>query len=109
MIVCLPYSLATFRAYDRYGEPQKYIVGDYAYLVEDKTDEFFDEEDVWTDSDEFKPGLLDEADDEFFTTEDTFVDNYKEYEETHLNNNQVIKIEINPDGSVKRISREPKK
>ena len=110
MIVCLPYSLATFKAYDRYGNPQKYIIGDYSHLVEDKSDEFFDEDDVLKDSDEFKPGLLDEADDEFFTTDDTFVDHYKDYEETHLNNNpQVIKIEINPDGSVKRIYRDYKK
>lgn len=110
MIVCLPYSLQTFRAYDRYGEPQDYTVGDYSYLVDDDSDEFFDEDDVLKDSDVFKPGLLDEDDDEFFTTGDTFVDNYREFEETHLNNNpQVIKIEINPDGTVKRISREYKK
>ena len=110
MIVCLPYSMETFKAYDRYGNPQDYTVGDYSHLVEDNIDDFFDEDDVLKDSDEFKPGLLDEADDEFFKTEDTFVDHYKEYEETQLNrNNPVIKIELNPDGSVKRIVREFKK
>ncbi|MGX8694324.1 MAG: Mov34/MPN/PAD-1 family protein [Methanobrevibacter sp.] len=111
MIVCLPYSLETFKAYDRYGNPQSYTIGDYSYLVEDNSDEFFDEEDVLKDSDEFKPGLLDEADDEFFTTGDTYVDHYKEFEEKHFNNeeNPVVMIEFNPDGSVKRIVRQFKK
>ena len=110
MIVCLPYSLETFKAYDRYGKPQEYTIGDYSHLIEDYSDEFFDEDDVLKDSDEFKPGLLDEADDEFFKTEDTFVDHYQEYEENHLKrNNPVLTIEINPDGTVKRISREFKK
>ena len=112
MIVCLPYSLETFRAYDRYGNPQSYTIGDYGYLVDDDIDEFFDEDDVLKDSDEFKPGFLDEADDEFFKTGDTFVDHYKEFEENYLNadkNNQVVRIELNPDGSVKRIVRQIKK
>ena len=110
MIVCLPYSLETFKAYDRYGNPQDYTVGDYGYLVEDNIDEFFDEDDVLNDSDEFKPGLLDEADDEFFKTEDTFVDHYNEFEENQLNKPRpVIRIELNPDGSVKRGVREFKK
>ena len=62
------------------------------------------------DTDEFKPGLFDESDDEFFTKDDTFVNHYEEYENRHLNNNpQVIKIEINSDGSVKRIYRDFKK
>lgn len=110
MIVCLPYSLETFKAYDRYGNPQDYTVGDYGYLVEDNIDEFFDEDDVLNDSDEFKPGLLDEPDDEFFKTEDTFVDHYNEFEENQLNKPRpVIRIELNPDGSVKKIVREFKK
>ena len=47
MIVCLPYSLETFRAYDRYGEPLNYTVGDYSYLLgDDKVSDFFDEDDV---------------------------------------------------------------
>ena len=110
MIVCLPYSLETFKAYDRYGNPQDYTVGDYGYLVEDNIDEFFDEDDVLNDNDEFKPGLLDEPDDEFFKTEDTLVDYYKEFEENQLNKPRpVIRIELNPDGSVKKIVREFKK
>lgn len=110
MIVCLPYSLETFKAYDRHGKPQKYTVGDYSDLIDDYSDDFFDEDDVLKDSDEFKPGLLDEKDDEFFTTGDTFVDHYSEYEENQLNrNNAVLKIEINPDGTIKRITREFKK
>ena len=69
MIVCLPYSLETFKAYDRYGESAEYTVGDYSYLAENNDHyEFFDEDDVLTDDDEFKPGFLDEDDDEFFQT-----------------------------------------
>ena len=110
MIVCLPYSLETFKAYDRYGKPQDYTVGDYGHLIEDRSDEFFDEDDVLNENDEFKPGFLDEPDDEFFKTEDNFVDHYNEYEEKRLNSdNVVLSIEINPDGSIKKISREFKK
>ena len=115
MIVCLPYSLETFKSYDRYGEHLDYTVGDYSYLVDDNTDEFFDESDVLTDCDEFKPGFLDEEDDEFFKTlDDERKNQYGEYEKQNQmeiisNNrlpNQVIKIELNADGSVKRISKE---
>ncbi len=112
MIVCLPYSLETFKAYDRYGKPQNYTVGDYSYLVEDESDEFFDEDDVLKEDDVFKPGLLDEKDDEFFKNlDETPVNHYDEFEKRHLNKspNHVIKIELNSDGSIKRISKEIKK
>lgn len=111
MIVCLPYSYETFKAYDRYGEPMDYSVGDYSYLVDDNPDDFFDEDDVLTDSDEFEPGFFDEDDDEFFKNlDEEKVDHYEEFERRNgLNNqaqNSVIKIELNNDGSVKRIFRE---
>ena len=118
MIVCLPYSLETFKAYDRHGEPADYSIGDYGYLIDNDSSEFFDEDDVVTDSDVFKPGFLDEDDDEFFQTlDEERTDYYEEYEKQHqmdvISNtqlpNQVIKIEISPDGSVKRIYREFKK
>lgn len=111
MIVCLPYSYETFKAYDRHGEPMDYSVGDYSYLVDDNPDDFFDEDDVLTDSDEFEPGFFDEDDDEFFKNlDEEKVDHYEEFERRNgLNNqaqNSVIKIELNNDGSVKRIFRE---
>ena len=111
MIVCLPYSYETFKAYDRHGEPMDYSVGDYSYLVDDNPDDFFDEDDVLTDSDEFEPGFFDEDDDEFFKNlDEEKVDHYEEFERRNgLNNqaqNSVIKIEHNNDGSVKRIFRE---
>ena len=118
MIVCLPYSLETFKAYDRHGEPADYSIGDYNYLADNDSSEFFDEDDVLTDDDVFKPGFLDEEDDEFFQTLDEERDDYYgEYEKRHQidvisNNqlpNQVIKIELNPDGSVKRVSRQFKR
>ena len=111
MIVCLPYSYETFKAYDRHGEPMDYSVGDYSYLVDDNPDDFFDEDDVLTDSDEFEPGFFDEDDDEFFKNlDEEKVDHYEEFERRNGFNNQsqnsVIKIELNNDGSVKRIFRE---
>ncbi len=108
MIVCLPYSLETFKAYNRYGEPANYSVGDYNYWANDNLSEFFDEDDVLTDSDEFKPGFLDEDDDEFFQTlDDERVNRYDEFENrNNISHNQIIKIELNSDGSVKRIYRE---
>ena len=115
MIVCLPYSLETFKAYDRYGEPADYSVGDFGYLIENNPEDFFDESDVVTDDDEFKPGFFDEEDDEFFKTlDEPREDYYGQYEKQNQINivsnnqlpNQVVKIELNPDGSVKRIYKE---
>lgn len=115
MIVCLPYSLETFKSYDRYGQPLEYTIGDYSYLVDDNPDDFFDESDVVTDDDEFKPGFFDEEDDEFFKNLDEERPyHYGEFEKRNQINavsntqmpQQVLKIELNPDGSVKRIYRE---
>lgn len=69
MIVCLPYSLETFKAYDKYGSPVSYTVGNYGYLA-DEDDDFFDEEDVLQEGESFEPGLLDEEDDDFFRTDE---------------------------------------
>lgn len=106
MIVCLPYSFETFKSYDRYGNHLDYTLGDYSYLVDNNDDDFFDENDVLTDNDEFKPGLLDEKDDEFFKNLDEERINHYDNFENQNNFNHVIKIELNSDGSVKRISRE---
>ena len=93
-----------------------YVVGDYSYFVDDENvDDFFDEEDVLNDDDEFKPGFFDEEDDEFFKTlDEERKSQYDEYEKNTKGHvisntklpNQVIKIELNPDGSVKRISKQ---
>lgn len=115
MIVCLPYSLETFRAYDRYGEPQSYTVGDYSYLVDDEIDDFFDEDDVLKEDDEFKPGFFDEDDDEFFNTLDEDKENhYGEFEKQQNNMDaqmpsRRIKIVLNPDGSIKGMYQEYEK
>ena len=117
MIVCLPYSLETFKSYDRYGRHLDYTVGDFSYMVENNVDDFFDESDVLCDDDEFKPGFLDEKDDEFFETlDESHVNHYEEYEKQNqiniISNNQlphqVIRIELNPDGSVRKISKNKK-
>lgn len=119
MIVCLPYSLETFKSYNRYGEHLDYTLGDYGYLIDDAdADEFFDESDVVTDNDVFKPGFFDEKDDEFFKTlDDERKNQYEEFEKrnqvniisnTQMPANNVIRIELNPDGSVKKISKNKK-
>lgn len=115
MIVCLPYSFQTFKSYDRYGQPVDYTIGDYSDLVEDNTTDFFDESDVVTDSDEFKPGFFDEKDDEFFKTLDEereyHYDDFEQQNQVHIISNtqmptsNVIRIELNPDGSIKKISK----
>jgi len=114
MIVCLPYSFETFKSYDRYGNHIDYTLGDYGYLNDNNPEDFFDENDVVTDNDEFKPGFFDEKDDEFFKTlDEERTNNYEEYEKRNrvevISNTQmpthVIKIELNPDGSVKKISK----
>ena len=115
MIVCLPYSLGTFKSYDRYGQPLDYTIGDYADFAKNNPDDFFDESDVVTDNDDFKPGFFDEKDDEFFKTlDDERKNHYEEFEKqnqveiisnTQMPNNHVIRIELNPDGSVKKISK----
>lgn len=127
MIVCLPYSFETFKSYDRYGNHLDYTIGDYSHFRKNNDHDFFDESDVVTDEDEFKPGFFDEDDDEFFKTlDDEHIDHYSEYEHknqrnvisnsqipdqinvisnTQLPKQQVIRIELNPDGSVKKISK----
>ena len=114
MIVCLPYSMETFKSYDRYGQPMDYTLGDYSEFNKTNPEDFFDESDVVTDDDVFKPGFFDEEDDKFFKTlDEERKDHYEEYEKRHqvevISNNQmprrVIMIELNPDGSVKKISK----
>ena len=126
MIVCLPYSIETFKSYDRYGQPMDYTLGDYTDFSENNPDDFFDESDVVTDNDEFKPGFFDEDDDEFFKTLDEerkdyygdfekrnqYVDFEKQPQVQIISNTkmpqQVIRIELNPDGSVRKISKNKK-
>lgn len=118
MIVCLPYSFQTFKSYDRYGQSVDYTVADLSYLVDEDTKDFFDESDIVTDSDKFEPGFFDEKDDKFFKSLDEERKNYYEdFEKQHqvqiISNTQmpstnVIRIELNPDGSVKKISKNKK-
>lgn len=117
MIVCLPYGYETFMAYDKYGNPCEYTVGDYSHMFDDDdVDEFFDESDVLEEGEIIKPGFFDEDvnfDDEPNT-------DYEEYEKrtqpknnvriisnTSLDSsdtsNATIKIEFDESGSVKRI------
>ncbi len=62
MIVCLPYSYQTFKAYDKYGNTINYTIGNYEHLNKNDYDDFFDEDDILDDNEILKPGLLDETD-----------------------------------------------
>lgn len=122
MIVCLPYSLETFMAYDKYGQPISYTVGDYADEIDGDISEFFDEDDVLKDGEEVKPGFFDDEDD--FDLEDEDIDqDYREYEMMAQNNNPTIisnielpplsdgdniQIELDENGNIKRIYKLPK-
>ena len=122
MIVCLPYSLETFMAYDKYGEPMTYTVGDYSDEIDGDIAEFFDEDDVLKEGEELNPGFFDEEDD--FDLEDEDIDqDYREYENRTQNNNPTIisnmelppisngdniRIELDENGNIKSIYKVPK-
>ena len=105
MIVCLPYSLETFMAYDKYGQPISYTVGDFADEIDGDISEFFDDEDD-------------------FDLEDEDIDqDYREYEMRTQNSNPTIisnielpplsdgdniQIELDENGNIKRIYKLPK-
>lgn len=118
MIVCLPYSYDTFKAYDKYGTPCKYTVGDYSDLFDDDVDDFFDESDVLKDGEVIKPGFFDE--DANFDDEPNTA--YEEYEKSLrpknikiISNNSIeplimssddsIKIEFDENGNIKKIHK----
>ncbi|MBE6506149.1 MAG: Mov34/MPN/PAD-1 family protein [Methanobrevibacter sp.] len=119
MIVCLPYSYATFKAYDKYGSPCKYIVGDYSEMFDEDIDDFFDESDVLKEGEVIKPGFFDE--DANFDDEPNTA--YEEYEKRHMQNNNIkiisnnslepiiipkdgsLKIEFDENGNIKKISK----
>ena len=120
MIVCLPYGYDTFKAYDKYGSPCKYTVGDYSSMFDDDIDDFFDESDVLKEGEVIKPGFFDE-DANFDDTPNTA---YEEYEKCNmpkssikiisnnslnpiiLPNDNSIKIEFDKDGNIKKSRKE---
>ncbi len=122
MLVCLPYSWETFMAYDKYGQPISYTVGDFADEIDGDISEFFDEDDVLKDGEELKPGFFDDEDD--FDLEDEDIDqDYREYEMRTQNSNPTIisnielpplsdgdniQIELDENGNIKHIYKLPK-
>ena len=109
-------------AYDKYGQPISYTVGDFADEIDGDISEFFDEDDVLKDGEELKPGFFDDEDD--FDLEDEDIDqDYREYEMMAQNNNPTIisnielpplcdgdniQIELDENGNIKRIYKLPK-
>ena len=119
MIVCLPYGYDTFKAYDKYGNPCKYTVGDYSDLFDEDIDDFFDESDVLKEGEVIKPGFFDE-DANFDDTPNTA---YEEYEKRNMPKNNIkiisnnslkpiiissndsVKIEFDENGNIKKIHK----
>lgn len=83
MILRLPYSLQTFKAYDSGGNPIDYTVGDYSDIRNDELNlsEFFDEDDILKDDETFSDEtekFLDDIED----NPKNYDDFDKEYKET---------------------------
>jgi len=118
MIVCLPYSVETFKAYDKYGNPCLYTIGDYSELFDEDIDDFFDESDVLKEGEVINSGFFDEDND----FEDTPNTDYEEYENQRKNtikiitnnslepiilpNKNSVKIELDEKGNIKKIYKE---
>ena len=117
MIVCLPYGYDAFKAYDKYGNPCKYTVGDYSYMFDEDIDDFFDESDVLKEGEVIKPGFFDE--DANFDDEPNTA--YEEYEKRQkpkktikilsntsldpivISNDSSLNIEFDEKGNIKKI------
>lgn len=80
MIVCLPYSLETFKAYDNNGDYMDYTVGDYSDIHNDDMNfkEFFDEDDVLDDDESFS-----EETEKFLNDIDDKPRNYGDFEDEY--------------------------
>lgn len=96
MIVCLPYSRETFKAYDKYGEPVDYTIGDYFDKVDNDYSDFFDEDDVLKDGEKVDLGFFDE--DDFDEEENSNKPTYEDFEKQNLNNQIVIDEDIFKNG-----------
>ena len=81
MIVCLPYSFETFKAYDRYGNPITYEIDDLSDMVDEEIMDFFDEDDIVRDDEVVKAGFFDEED---VILDDNPVDAYEDFEKRRM-------------------------
>ncbi|MCC7553570.1 MAG: Mov34/MPN/PAD-1 family protein [Methanobacteriaceae archaeon] len=112
MIVCLPYSFETIKAYDKYGEPVDFNIGYYKQLFseDELNDELFDDdldEDLFDDED---IDFDDEENDELIPQNPNFISpeqiSSKEIiiDAKDLEDSGVINIEIDEFGNVKKIN-----
>lgn len=93
MILRLPYSLQTFKAYDSGGNPIDYTVGDYSDIRNDELnlDEFFDEDDILKDGETFS----DEAEKFLDDIEDN-PKNYDDFDKLYKETDYIPSEVINP-------------
>ena len=97
MIICMPYCKDTFKAYNRYGEPMDYTIGDYSHLIEyEDFYDYFDEDDIVKDDEVIKAGFFDEED--FITDDEEEVNQYEEYEDRLNSQNVVFQIIVDKEG-----------
>lgn len=114
MIVCLPYSIETIKAYDKHGNPAPLNIGDYRHLF---SDEELDDDDFFTDDDNLD-------DDDFFDDDlgkDDFSKNDMVPPIPNMNPNQIfinlddikdggiINIEVDEHGNVKKVNNDKKR
>ena len=93
MILRLPYSLQTFKAYDSSGNPIDYTIGDYSDIRNDELnlDEFFDEDDILKDGETFS----DEAEKFLDDIEDN-PKNYDDFDKLYKETDYIPSEVINP-------------
>ncbi|MCQ2972770.1 MAG: Mov34/MPN/PAD-1 family protein [archaeon] len=91
MIVCLPYSVETFKAYDKYGNEMDYTIGDYSDIIQEEyLCDFFDEDDIVKDDEIVKAGFFDEED---IIEDEEEVDRYSQYEKEFNNQNNNVHLD----------------
>lgn len=109
MIVCLPYSLENFKAYNRHGEDVSFTVGNYAHLSEDELseDDFYDE-DLIDSGEVLKPGFFDDVDE--FNKEFNEPEKPKPKSNIILpNDNIVIHLQVDKNGKIEIMDNKRKK
>ncbi|MDL2246673.1 Mov34/MPN/PAD-1 family protein [Methanobrevibacter sp. OttesenSCG-928-K11] len=95
MIVCLPYSIQTIKAYNKHGEPVELLIGDYRNMVSDEeeklAEDFFDENDDF--DDEF---IEEEYEDNEIISNEFLNDSNHSIDEPQINfDDDIIDIPIN--------------
>ena len=102
MIVCLPYGYDTFKAYDKYGSPCKYTVGDYSDMFDEDIDDFFDED---ANFDDTPNTAYEEYEKRQKPTNNIKIISNNSLEPIIIPNDASLKIEFDENGNIKKITK----